>query len=359
MDLDGEITSRSSTACLTRPMKIAMVTGSYPPNVCGAGDYTERLVTSLQQRGVSVEVITGGGWGLCDAPAVLKRINTCGADITHLQYPTVGYGRRLGPQLIALLQRGIVTIHEASQTHVLRRLSLFPLCWSRHLVFTNSFEQAYVCGLAPWVRARSSVIPIGSNVSVGRADGERRLDEILYFGLIRPAKGLEQVLDLASLLKSRAPGLTVRIVGMALPEHAGYLDELRRKSADLPIVWNLGLSDDEAAQVLARAAIAYAPFPDGASGRRGSLLAVLSNGVATVTTRGAQTPSMLEEAVEFAASPTEAMSRLDALRRDGVRRKRLSEHGMRYAAQFSWPDIADRHIRMYQTVLARTQVRST
>jgi glycosyltransferase involved in cell wall biosynthesis len=332
-------------------MKIAMVTGSYPPNVCGAGDYTERLVTSLQQRGLSVEVITGGGWGLHDAPAVLKRINACGADITHLQYPTVGYGRRLGPQLIALLQRGIVTIHEASQTHFLRRLSLFPLFWSRHLVFTNSFEQAYVGGLAPWVRARSSVIPIGSNVSVGRADGERRLDEIIYFGLIRPAKGLEQVLDLAGLLKLRAPGVTIRIVGLALTEHASYLDALRRKSADLPIVWNLGLSDDEAAQVLARAAIAYAPFPDGASERRGSLLALLSNGVATVTTRGAQTPSILEEAVEFAASPIEALSSLEALRHDGVRRKSLSEHGLRYAGRFSWPDIADRHIRVYESVV--------
>lgn len=339
-------------------MKIAMVTGSYPPNVCGAGDYTERLVTSLQQRGLSVEVITGGGWGLCDAPGVLKRINTCGADLTHLQYPTVGYGRRLGPQLIAALQRGIVTIHEASQTHIVRQLSLVPLLWSRHLVFTNVFEQAYVGGLAPWVRTRSTVIPIGSNVSVGRADGERRLDEIIYFGLIRPAKGLEQVLDLAGLLKSRASGVTVRIVGLALSEHAGYLDMLRRKSSDLPIIWNLGLSDEEAAKVLARTAIAYVPFPDGASERRGSLLALLANGVATVTTRGAQTPPVLSSAVEFAASPIEAASMLESLRHDDVRRTSLSEQGTRYAAGFSWPDIADQHIRLYQSVFAQRRAGS-
>jgi hypothetical protein len=66
---------------------------------------------------------------------------------------------------------------------------------------------------------------------------------------------------------------------------------------------------------------------------------------------------MLEEAVEFAASPIEAMSSLDALRRDGVRRTRLSEHGMRYAAQFSWPDIADRHIQVYHTVLRHRRER--
>ena len=334
-------------------MKIAMITGSYPPNVCGAGDYTERLVTALEQRGLSVDVITGVGWGLRDAPAVVKRIKACGADLMHLQYPTVGYGRRLGPQLIALLARGVVTIHEASQTHLLRRLSLFPLLCSRHVVFTNCFEQAYVSGLAPWVRQRSNVIPIGSNVPRGLTDGERRLDEIIYFGLIRPAKGLEQVLDLAAIMKQRGLGMTVRIVGLALTEHEPYLDGLRRRSADLPVLWDLGLSDEGAATRMAKAAIAYAPFPDGASERRGSLLALLANGVATVTTRGAHTPPALDQTVEFADSPEKALSIIELLRKDGFRRMTLSERGMQYAAGFSWPDIADRHIQLYRSILTQ------
>jgi len=339
-------------------MKIAMITGSYPPSVCGAGDYTERLMNSLEQRGHSVEIITGGGWGLSDAPAVLKRIEACGADITHLQYPTVGYGRKLGPQLIALVERGVVTIHEASQTHMLRRLSLFPLFCSRHIVFTNGYEREYAGGIAPWIRRRSSVIPIGSNVPRGRVDGERRLNEVIYFGLLRPVKGLENVLELAGMIKQRVSGMAVRIVGLTLKEHEQYLDALRRKSADLPVMWDLGLSDQEAADRLAKAAIAYVPFPDGVSERRGSLLALLANGVATITTRGRQTPSALDRAVEFAASPTEAMSIVETLRSDRLRREALSEQGMRYAAQFSWSDIADRHIRVYQSVLAQCRVRS-
>lgn len=334
-------------------MKIAMITGSYPPNVCGAGDYTERLVTALERRGHSVEVVTGRGWGLGSATAVLKRIGDYGADITHIQYPTVGYGRKLGPQLIALLQRGIVTIHEASQTHFLRRLSIIPLLCSRHVVFTSSFERDYVGGVVPWVRERSSIIPIGSNVPVGRLASERRLDEVIYFGLIRPAKGLEQVLDAARILKQRIPGMMVRIVGLALKEHETYLEMLRRASADLPVVWDLGLSDQEAANRMANAAIAYAPFPDGASERRGSLLALLTNRVATVTTRGVQTPSALDHVVEFAASPIEAVAILDALRKDGLRRTTLAEQGARYAALFSWSDIADQHIRLYESILTK------
>ncbi|MDH5666810.1 MAG: hypothetical protein OEY86_02215 [Nitrospira sp.] len=334
-------------------MKIAMITGSYPPNVCGAGDYTERLVNSLEQRGLSVEVITGGRWGLSDAPAVLKRIKVCGADITHIQYPTVGYGRQLGPQLIGLAMRGVVTIHEASQTHVLRRLSLFPLLSSRHIVFTNSYERDYVSGIAPWVRDRSSVIPIGSNIAQGKAGDERGLNEVIYFGLIRPAKGLEEVVDLAAMIKQRALGMTVRIVGLSLKEHESYLDGLRRKAADLPMVWELGLSDQETADRIATASIAYVPFPDGASERRGSLLALLANGVVTVTTRGAHTPQVLDQVVEFADSPEQALSIIESVRKDGLRRMALSERSVQYAGAFSWPDIADRHIQLYRSILVQ------
>jgi len=203
--------------------------------------------------------------------------------------------------------------------------------FGRHIIFTNRFEQDYVSRIAPWVSQRSSVIPIGSNVPIGRADGERRLDEIVYFGLIRPAKGLESVLDLAGILKQCVSGMTVRIIGLAQKERMSYLDALREKSASLPVVWDLGLSNEETADRLARVAYAYAPFPDGSSERRGSLLALLANGVASITTRGPQTPQALDKTVEFAASPEDAASILEALSSDPGRRQELSRHRVRYA----------------------------
>ena len=65
-------------------MKLAMVSGSYPPDVCGAGDYTQRLAEALEVRGVSVEVITGTDWGVKNVPRVQRRIRTLGADLTHI-----------------------------------------------------------------------------------------------------------------------------------------------------------------------------------------------------------------------------------------------------------------------------------
>ena len=338
-------------------MKVIMVSGSYPPDICGAGDYTERLVRALRGLGVDVDVVTGPSWRLRDVAGVLKRIGASNTAITHLQYPTVGYGRNIGPQVVALLKCGVVTLHEASQTHILRRLSLYPLLLSRHIIFTNRFEQAYVSRFAPWLPGRSSIIPIGSNIPVGRVSGERVLDEIVYFGLIRPEKGLESVLKLAAILKQRGSAMRVRIVGHALKEHQSYLDSLRSRSAQLPVIWDLGLSDFATAGRLARAAYAYAPFPDGASERRGSLLALLANGVAVVTTQGTQTPLALKKAVEFAASPANAATILEALAVDSRHRERLSGDAMRYASQFSWPAIAHLHLRVYQGLIEQNRTR--
>lgn len=336
-------------------MKLAMVSGSYPPDVCGAADYTQRLAEALEVRGVSVEVITGIDWGLGNVPRVQRLIRGVGADLTHIQYPTVGYGRKLGPHLVGLLERAIVTVHEASQVHLLRQLSLFPFLFGQHIIFTNGFEQAYVSRMAPWVSRRSTVIPIGSSVPIGLADGDRRLDEIVYFGLIRPRKGLENVLELAGILKQRVSGMTVRIIGLPQKEHMGYLHTLQEKSVSLPIVWDLGLSNEETAKQLAGLAYAYVPFPDGASERRSSLLALLANGVATITTRGAQTPVGLDNTVEFAASSEEAVSILEALRTNPDRRQELSSHGVRYASRFSWVAIADLHIHLYHQMRMKQQ----
>ncbi len=328
-----------------------MVSGSYPPAVCGAADYTQRLAEALELRGVKVEVITGLDWGIRNVPCVERLIHRLKPDLTHIQYPTMGYGWKLGPHLVGFLERAVVTLHEASQTHILRRLSLFPLLLGQHIIFTNQFEQSYVSRMAPWVSRRSSVIPIGSNVPIGCADGERKLDEIVYFGLIRPAKGLEAVLDLADILKRRGSQMTIRIIGLIQKEHQRYGELVREKSAALPIVWDLGLSLGATAERLARAAYAYAPFPDGASERRSSLLALLANGVTTVTTRGPQTPQALERTVQFATTPEEAVSAFETLCSDYTRREELSRQGVRYVSKFSWAAIADRHIELYQTQL--------
>ena len=270
-------------------MRIALLTGVSAHGACGVGDYTRRLAPALRSIGVEAEIVSAGRWRLSDVEAAIRTLDKFGPDIAHLQYPAPGAGYRLGPQFFAVKKTSVVTLHEASQSHILRKLSLFPFTIrASHLIFTSEYERQFMGRWAPWTARISSVIPIGSNIERAESQGNARCgEEVVCFGLIMPKKGLEEVLRLAEVIKKAGSGLRVRIVGKPSAGHEVYFEELRRRSKYLPIVWETNLDDEQVATLLASCAVGYLPFPDGASERRSSLKAMLANGIAVVTTRGA------------------------------------------------------------------------
>jgi glycosyltransferase involved in cell wall biosynthesis len=245
-------------------MKILLITGSYPPDICGVADYTAALEKHLRRAGVTVSAYSGRRWDLRNAARIAHELRASGADILHMQYPARGYGWKLGPQLLGMLQPLVMTIHECSQAHILRRLSLYPFTWrAEKIIFTNEYERRYVQQFVPSIEYRSAVIPIGNNVPVASGQVGRLHNVVTYFGLIRPQKGLEQVLEMASYFKTRGNGLTVRIVGTVSPGDKDYYGYLRDKARELPVQWVLGLDGDLLSRALAETDISYLPFPDG------------------------------------------------------------------------------------------------
>jgi glycosyltransferase involved in cell wall biosynthesis len=337
-------------------LKIAIITGSYPPDVCGVSDYTKRLEQYLRIIGVDVRIYTGRDWRLRYALKNSAELARLGADIIHMQYPSTGYGWKLGPQLMALARPMVVTLHEASQAHLLRRLALYPFgARSQRLIFTNEYEQAYVRRFAPWLSSRSWLIPIGNNVPLVSFPSERLKDTITYFGLIRPGKGLEEVMELGRLIKAGSRHWKVRIIGKLMPGYEGYYEQLRLRAKDLPFDWRIGLDGDALSLALASSDIAYLPFPDGASERRSSLIALLANGSAVITTKGPHTPSLIQESVFFASSPSEALEHIDALEHDSARKILLQQRARAYSRKFEWQEIALQHISVYESVLCRSR----
>jgi glycosyltransferase involved in cell wall biosynthesis len=335
-------------------MRIALITGSYPPDVCGVGDYSFRLAEALRQQGISVEVIHDVSWRLFDTPRVFRQIRSMRPDIVHIQYPTIGFGSGLAPQMLSLLINSVVTIHEISKAHILRKISLFPFSVRpRHVIFTTPYERDFALSWAPWVAQCCDVIPLASNIAVGAKDKISDNNEIIYFGMIRPNKGIEQVLTLAELVKRSALPYRIRIIGIPYPGLTEYVGQLRQRSLDLPVTWSLDLSNAEVADVLSQSLVAYVPFPDGASGRRGTLLALLANGVATITTGGLHTTRELDDVVELAHSPEQALSRIRTLLNDPLLLRKLSHMGRSYARGFAWEQVAQRHINLYKGLLSK------
>ena len=219
------------------------------------------------------------------------------------------------------------------------------------LVFTSEYERQFAVKWVPWISRVSCVIPIPSNISAFEGPSNRSLDEILYFGLIVPKKGLENVIALGQLIKASGLSFRIRIVGSCPAKHATYFEEMRSKTATLPIVWDKDLGEGQVAQRLASSSIAYLPYPDGVSERRASFKAALLNGVTVITTRGKHTPSSLEGFVTFCANPEEALVAVRSLMQNDGHRTMLADKARHYAGQFSWDRIAEAHLGLYENLM--------
>lgn len=196
-------------------------------------------------------------------------------------------------------------------------------------------------------------IPIGSNIPLSNGGAVYERDLIMTFGQIRPRKGIEQFIELARQSQAEGGAHRFLVVGATLGRFRSYWEQLRAAARGLSIEWRLDLEPAEVARAIAGAAAAYLPFPDGASERRGTLLAVLGNGVPTVTTRGRYTPPALDECVIYADAPERALPMINRLLADPSLRVRLARNASAYAAQYSWGSIARQHVDVYRSVLAK------
>jgi glycosyltransferase involved in cell wall biosynthesis len=330
-------------------VKATLVSGSYPPEICGIGHYSYHLARALEESGVRVAVESGPGWGAGRLSRLVGGAMAADQTILHIQYPSEGFGWSVAPQLLTVLVPSIVTLHELSRVGMLRKLSILPfLLAARKLIFTSDYELAYAVRRFPWIQRKSAVIEIGNNIPIPPNPVARASNEVTYFGLIVPKKGIEEVLRLASLAQQSGLPVRVRIVGATVPRFSEYASRLREQSEGLPVDLNFDLDDEATGQLLSGAAVAYLPFPDGASVRRGSLKALLACGTAVITTRGPQTTSPLDEAVLFAASPEEALKLSIELSGDPDRLSRIAARSVRYAETFGWKRIAEEHLEVYR-----------
>lgn len=335
-------------------MKVALVIGPFLPGVCGVGDYSACLRDALLARGVEAHLIVSEDWRVRGAWDVRRSLR--GYDLVHIQYPTLGFGYKLGPQALSILQSSVVTIHEASQRRILRKLSVLPfLVRPKHVLFTSEFEKRYVTGRAPWIAAKSSVAPVPSAVRAFPGDRPRSANEVVNFGLIVPRKGLEEVVELSRLIQSEGLAWKVRIIGKPSPDRMEYFQTLKAETAALPVIWDLDRSEEEVAERLASSAVAYFPFPDGASERRTSLKAALANGVAVVTTSGAHTPEAMKSFLRFAGTPHEALGAIRSLLQVPIERARLARNAANYLQQCSWERVAELHTAIYGKLLRPDQ----
>lgn len=390
--------------------RLLFVTGEYPPAVGGVGDYTRQLGRSLLARGYDVYVLTTGRivapepgdpvaltlghpWAWDTWRRVADLNTQLQPDVVHIQYQTGAFGMR---PAIALLPRRlrrarprpaiVVTAHDLRLPYLFPRADI-ARSWLTSRLFddadaviaTNAEDADRLAGRGSRSREMFSprrairrplhTIPIGSNiapcppVAYDRGLWRRGLnvtdDQVLiaFFGLLSRTKGARELIEALAILP---PRFRLIVIGGAAPQpdDQRYAAEIHalirdRNVQDRVLITGPCAAPDVSAHLLA-ADLAALPFGDGASYRRGSLLATLSHGLPTITTPPAAPldPPLLdgEHALLVGASVPEIRSAIERLAVDQALRARLRVGGQALARQFSWPAIAAGHENVYDSV---------
>lgn len=394
-------------------MRVLFLSAEYPPLVGGVGDYTRQLAEALLCSGHEVAVLTGVGDELPPVPGagsslqLLRRVRSWGWGLTgvvrhaieefkpevlHIQYQTGAYAmhpainllpRRLGARRPVV----VVTCHDLFMPYLfpkagpLRRwVTRQLLDWSDAVVVTNEVDRLRLLGQGDsdpkQFKAQKllprpvTVIPIGSNIPPHPPPGYSRSATraslgagdttilIAYFGLVSYTKGLDLLLEALTSLPERFRLVVIGGEAQA-PEDRRFASAVVEQIARLGllnrVVMTGQLSAPEVSAHLLAADIAALPFRDGASYRRGSLLAALSHGLPAVTTRPplALNPPLDEAALLVPPGDVVAIrAALAELAADPALRNRLAQRGMALAAGFDWPSIARKHEELYRQLLS-------
>jgi hypothetical protein len=126
----------------------------------------------------------------------------------------------------------------------------------------------------------------------------------------------------------------------------------RRCGVDDTIEIASNIPDDAVAKRLASAGCAYLPFPDGASGKRGTLAAALINKLIVITRHSAITPAWIAAATLHAGDPASALSQLNSLLTNRAAWDTAAQKSSAVDGRYRWDSIARRHADLYQSLLS-------
>jgi glycosyltransferase involved in cell wall biosynthesis len=376
-------------------MRIGLVTGEFPPDQGGVGDFTLRLAEALAALGHEVHVITGPlrPHALCDllpAPCavhravpfwgwgcwrqVLRVARQERLDVLNLQYQAAAYG--MHPAVHFLPRRAVrppvvVTFHDLRVPYLFPKAG--PLRWQIVRMLARRADGVIVTNQEDYLRleedlpqGRLALIPIGSNIPPAPPPGYDRDAErarwgvgpgdllLGYFGFLNESKGGEELVRaLALLVEGGVPAHLLMVggrVGTSDPTNRAYAAFIDGLIADLGLTEHVhwtGYTDPPSVSAgLLATDVCVLPYRDGVSFRRGTLHACLAHGRAMVTTHPAvPLPEVRDGENMLLVPPRDAGALAEAIRRiwrDPALRARLEEGARALAADFSWDRIARR-----------------
>ncbi len=376
-------------------MRIGIVTGEYPPMQGGVGAYTAILAQQLAEHGQEVHLFstqaarennlpmtnTSSDWGFSSLPAVAEWAKKAHLDLINIQFQTAAFGMSPWVHFLPDYLRStpvVTTFHDLRYPYLFPKAGPLRTWIVRHLarasrgVIVTNHEDAQRVEYLP----RRRMIPIGSNITGKLASdfnaavwrqsaGASQNDFLLsYFGLINRSKGLNHLLDSIAALRERQVPIRLLMIGGTAgtsdPTNAGTIAEIQQiivRAGLEDCIYQTGyLEDNQTVGSYLKASDAVVlPFLDGASFRRGSLMAAIHYDCCIVTTRpNVPVPEFVggENMLLVPAGDTSSLTHaLYELYEKPVLRQHLRQGATQLARRFDWEHIAAAYVDFFETIL--------
>ncbi len=379
-------------------MHILFVTAEYPPLPGGLGAYTAALGHALQAQGQQVSILTGDAVDTSDTASSLPvyaaiqrwdwRIGRqiahwarqLQADWVHIQYQTGAYGMhpainfapagwRAKPFRVAWTYHDLLVpyLFPKAGAWLRRWVTAWPARRADLVIVTNEADRLTLAqrGIA------ATPIPIGSNIQgqptddTGRQAARRAYGYgsqpyvIGYFGLLNRSKGARTLVQTVAHLVAAGVDAHLLMIGETVgvndPTNQAYLREVETLIHELGlnerVHWTGPLSEDTVSEALHACDVLLMPYEDGASLRRGTLMAGLAHGCAIITTTPQGPLPELVDGRDLLTMPpgdvAAAVAAIQQLRAEPALADNLRAAAYRASQQFTWAEIAQRHLEAY------------
>ncbi len=376
-------------------MKIGLITGEFPPMPGGVGRFARVLGERMQQQGHEVHVLsrtgcdsdclplsTIRGWGLGSFAPIRAWVRRHQFDVVNLQFQTAAYD--MSPFVHFL--PAIIRAPLATSFHDLRFPYLFPKAgrlrnWivmhlaraSDGVITTNQEDDERLRTLP-----NRAVIPIGSvilnslDADYDRAKWRERVgaDEgtflLGHFGFVKALKGIDYLIDALANLRQDGHDLRMVFIGgrsntVDGGRDAPYLQQLEARIRQLglehAVHWTGFLAEDEVAACLKAVDLVTLPFLDGASYRRGSLIAACHYGCAILTTHAEVRTDAFKHGHNLWLIPSHSAGEIEQgiahLMRHPHQLNHLRHGALELRRHFDWDVIAGDTAAFFETLLQK------
>lgn len=381
----GAYTAELGRALTELGTRVTVLTTEYAPNMSDnnftAPDRTDEL--AFHHDPFEVErIIKRWNWRIWTTVGKWARL--LAADWIHVQYQTAAFNMNPAINFAPAIwkrQQSSHPIKIAWTYHDLLVPYLFPKAgkpvrrWvtesparASHLtIVTNDDDQHQIAHRSIPVIS----IPIGSNIQGQRFSDIERAQRrtmrgyqehdwvIAYFGFLNRSKGGTTLIHTLHQLTQRIENVQLMMIGERVgasdPTNYAYLQEVEALIHELGVsdrvFWTGRQSKADVAADLNACDVLVIPFEDGASLRRGTLMAGLANGCAIVTTKPQRPIHELTDGRDLhyvsPGNPAETTQAVIELYEQPNLIASLRHNARLYGRLFSWESIAERHIERY------------